>query len=617
MDHVRMIAIKDNKLALRILFYILLYIAGYITLYFSEKSGLINYVLDIINYSGKSFEHYLHLYNKFICLIILSVEYLKIVLNIENKHFVSRLLAFFIFSYIAVSFMSASNRLLGFHGLWHYSILARMDNIPIGSKMDCPFLGSLNLQYPWIGYYLIYFIAKITHLSYSWSMVLLHCIELTISFMLLQRIIDSIFLDKLNRKLAILLAFSGSFIVIHMITRYLNSKYNLMIETRIAPPSQKFFTVNTMPSGICCFMIFFYSLFRINEAAISRLKLKYFIGVFLGTLGVAYTYPALIFSVLCCGGVSSVLWLKEWKKYKFNSILILLSITAALSLALPYWDSISSGYSALSMIKPNMALLAKKTFCLFITFCLTVFIYYYAKTTGWKPAKNKNLLYIKFNTFCLVLSYLFLNMPSANEYKCIWVASFLLGLIACEWLSHISNINRKYYMILILLLSFTPMNVIKIRLFQGNDNTVGVKETSGMLLPDNDMADAFQWIKQNTPADSQWLCQDLRLPAFTGRSLYVWDGDWSKRGIRMDILRLVCRYDDSVITARKQQAETLLKALRSNIKCNIALEKPIYILTSYMDISCESYKVVKTFNDNQYMIVKYESSTEGSTSASL
>lgn len=73
----------------------------------------------------------------------------------------------------------------------------------------------------------------------------------------------------------------------------------------------------------------------------------------------------------------------------------------------------------------------------------------------------------------------------------------------------------------------------------------------------------------------------------------------------MDILRLVCLYEDSIISERKQQAKAILSALKINTECSVLLTQPLYIVTEYTDISNPLFDTIYVSADSKYMVVKY------------
>ena len=600
---------KISKFTLnkRIIFYIILYIIGFGLLYAANRSGVTNYILlEVLNFKPKEYSHYFHFFNKFTWLVIFTNEYIILITrNIKDNSFSLKYILFLIFIYFIVSFVSPAMRIIEAHGLWHLAVSSRIIELPFGTLPDCPFLTPVKLQYPWLNYYIPIFISQITNISLSWSNVILNSVELYITFFLFRKILCHVHKDKLTQNLSTVLAFSGSYIVLRTIARYLNAHFHIIVENRISPPYHKFCLTNAMPTGICFFMVYFYALLTITLSPEKR-NTKYLTAVFIGAAGVGLFYPALLFSALCCCAVSFILWVVQWSKYKNYCIIMPILVITAVLISKPYLNSIASGYSLISMVKPDLHMLLMKTVSCLITFSFTFVVFYIAKRSGWKYQGSSAKNFICMNIAGLVLCYLFLNMASINEYKSLWVAAFLFGMIAAEWLKQISMYSQKLFIALLILLSVTHFNFTYNRLFILNENHLNVSEKGTSILPIDNTEDIAIWAKNNTPVDSYWLCNDIKFPIFSGRSLYIWDENWGiQRGYSMDMLRLVCLYDEALISEHKDNANIMLNALKNNEYCDLEFDKDFYIVTDNIEVNSKCFEKVYTSDNNKYMIVKY------------
>jgi len=432
----------------------------------------------------------------------------------------------FVIGLVPVLWVLAANpgaRIASMHGFFHGSVV--MEILARGLPPEHPFLAGEPLLYPWSLHALAALICRATALSPFQALAIVNVLAWGVSLRLayaIARILDPAHAAPVN---AVFMGLCASSLVLPwvLIDFYLYPQGIGLLDPRGVPALEKFTNVNGTPLGVASFLGWLLAQLRYHRAERRR---SAWMGVACATLALGLLYPPMLPGVLACAVTVAVAmrWLGRdpARAHLRRAWLGSLSATAlGVGLSLPYLRSISAGYServrilewaTLARSVPNFLLLSGPTF-LFV-------LAQRARLREHVPVVPRAILLVASATLSAV--YLALAQPGSAEYKNLVLAMVAAGLLGGVALGRLRSRPLVYLPFLALLLA-NPAYEVWRKLGLNASVPPRVREAGGDILcaGDKTLAEAYAWIRENTPADAVLVGDSGLGPLCARRQLFV------------------------------------------------------------------------------------------------
>lgn len=530
---------------------------------------------------------------------------------------------------IVVYIINPYNRVYSAHGFMHMSFVYQIYNGVFPPQN--PLIAGENLLYPWGIHLLVAAIIKVIKISPSSIFALVNIISLLITIVLVFKIADSLFSNRITAIFAVLLSVFGvTFFDRGAIAKLLNYLTNISISEPRAVIGIKFTNMNAMPLGIMFFTLFIYALVSIFPPKKS-LKFNY-IYLFVSVLGVGFFYPLLWLGQLVSSSfVCGCIYLQEKHLAKRRIIATLLIVVAASLFLYPYIYQISAAKTGSSI---SLTYISKYLTFKIIKYCLTLlplaFIFFWLPKTIsilYDHKERINVVVAIWVSTALMYIFLTITPPHSNEYKYLMISSLAWGILASVAMEFLYREKRFICFIFVVIL-LLPISDDWLRKLDVNNWQISEPyiEQGMYLLPDGKQEKLlYQWIVHQTPKDAIFLDDKLTIPVFGRRQLYIGldnhqiDKDPNmKDGWRMDLEELLTiqKYSPQLLEERKTIVTQIYSPSNQEISSEIINQlnkesktKEVYVVARQKEISQKlknSQDFKQVFTNNQTDIYKLQ-----------
>jgi hypothetical protein len=431
------------------------------------------------------------------------------------------------------------------HGFAHVSMMYQILNgfVP----PDNPLLGGEPQLYPWMHGLLTAGLVFAFRIPPTFAFALINLLALAGSLTLVYRAAHRMSASRVAGALSATLSVLGlTFLNQGAVTYVLRGLTGPAWFEWRALGADKFTNVNAMPLGILFFALFVYSLVRIFSA--SETGVRPHVWLLVSVVGSGLFYP-LVWTGLIASFCAVVVTVAVFRGNGALGTLGRLLAVAGVGtlLLLPYFRQISggSGAPALSMIPgsarsgasfllaPDLRFVSLKLarWSLYVL-PLSVLLVWKRRalaaawrsqprvwTALWAVAATGSGLYVLVTV----------TPPLSNEYKYLVLACMPLGIAGGLALSELYR-TRAALCALVLALFLVPAAGNWIEKFFWHDCNRAVAERIHLRDTDPQRDELYRWIGERTPRDALFIDDELTIPVFGRRQLYIGLGQWFEEG---------------------------------------------------------------------------------------
>jgi hypothetical protein len=541
------------------------------------------FLSDLIQYSHKhSLEHYLRvgdiLFYRFLYLYLLGfccgVGIITIISRLIFSKKAVRIEWCILVGVLIVLWMYLSNpkvRIYANHSFYRAAIVYQILNgfVP---PLDPLFAGEAyhsSWGFPWLA-------AKITHflnISPFQSFALINIVSIGLSIYLIYRISGLVLKDEKANIFSAVIAIFGVTILDGRGILFLSTLFNLPnVEYRALPVFNKFLNANGVPIGLVFFLFFVYSVIKLYEC--ESLK-KYSVLLLLSILGCGFLYVPFLPCVMATVGILFLLHVLLFKREIFiksylPDIILISGLILSCLVLYPYILSAKSGVGTKCQFFNVKYILGKSAIYFMFSTPLLAIVYYNRKYLFEKMHKRNTIILLS----VLIQAagcYFFVHIPIWIEYKFLIITSVMLGIVGGLAFRRICQIWHKPFVLLLLCLFLWPSYYIylgKVTKYENRPifsilSSKGYIEKGKWLVsPDEEKNELYQWIRENTPADSCFLDTEWDIPIYAQRRLFIGLDRPGKPpangyGRRMENLLLFLNYDFEEFERRKKVIKSI------------------------------------------------------------
>ncbi|MFH1218937.1 MAG: hypothetical protein V1694_00585 [Candidatus Eisenbacteria bacterium] len=415
-------------------------------------------------------------------------------------------------------------RVYSFHSFMHAGIVYQIlnGNIPPPD----PLLAGHVTAYPWGAHLVAAGISRLGNVTPFLAIAIMNVGSLVLVMILIYKISQFLIDDEKTNILSVVISIYGITFMNPSFMKLLGA--GIPTEFRGVPILLKFITINVLPLGLVAFLLFVYSVLRLEKTgrAIPNVPI-----LLVSILGVGYVYPAFLPGV----GVSLALaWIASLVCFKREAVRWNLSTlaftTATLIVAVlavrPYLASMTAGtVNQMQVFSGRMVAANLKKYAVVAVPILVVLL---ANYRAFRRVDPKALLFLVIVVVSTAGAYLAIHLNMDNEYKFLLLSTVTLGILGGVAFGQLAQRFRGLraiaVFILLALFLFPTFRFVKLKLVQeraGRPSQAFVEKGRSIRSTDGEADQFYQWIKANTDRRSAFIDRELEIPTLAERALFI------------------------------------------------------------------------------------------------
>lgn len=456
--------------------------------------------------------------NVLLIVVIAAALASLVVWTIQSRISISLVAAIIILA-VAATMADDDWRRVSYHGFIHLSIINMIHGL--GLPASQPLLAWHDLHYSYGFHIIVAALLRVLPIESSVYFAGLNLISLVAYGMLIDRIAQTLSVDRLYRTICVLLAIFGStFLVGYPFGQILDQLGWVPFDGRL-DPIHKFITINTNQIGLVLFGTVVLCLTRLIQQ--KNLQRKWPVWLCVSLVAVGYVYPV---AWLGCGlavGAAAVVLLAAGRNDTRKLAAIVLAFTISTIVLIP-WFLIITNQNFESTIVLTLTNLERNGAIIFATlFVPGILLYSFRSRVGpaiWDSEKAGPFLVLLL-AFLLVV-FALLDIVQHSEAKFMVMAQLPLAVIFGFGLRYLSETRKVLSTLLLALVLLPGVGRIEPLLVYGWP-AVDHAKADGTVLRPQDPAEAalYRWLREKTPLDAAVMDTWLTAPVFAGRPLFV------------------------------------------------------------------------------------------------
>jgi hypothetical protein len=293
----------------------------------------------------------------------------------------------------------------------------------------------------------------------------------------------------------------------------------------------KFITINILPIGLVLFLLFLYSVLRLERTG--RL-IPYALLLAGSMLGAGFAYPAFLPGI---GASLALLWIaslvsvrRAGARWSLKTVAAtVVSLVISVLLIRPYLAALSAGtMSQMVLFSPRMmASSAVK----YLVVAVPIIVVMAANAKALRLTDRKALIFLVITAAATAVAYVSIHLNLDNEYKFLLLSTVTLGIpggIAFAGMTErLPGWRAAIVFVLLGLFMFPSLRFVALKLVQersGGPSQAFFEEGRSLRSKDPEADQFYQWIKTNTDPRSAFIDTELAIPVLAQRALLIGTG---------------------------------------------------------------------------------------------
>jgi hypothetical protein len=459
-------------------------------------------------------------------------------------------------------------RVYSFHSFMHAGITYQIlnGNVP---PTD-PLLAGHAAAYPWAAHLIAAGLSRVFNITPFLSIAVMNVASLALAMALIYRISKMLVDDERANVLSVVVSIYGITVANPSLLRLLSVK--LPTEFRGVPILLKFITINVLPIGLVCFLLFVYLVLKLEISRRTSLVAPL---VLVALLGVGFTYPAFLPGIAVSLGLAWILTLalfrRETLRWSLRTLVsTVLALAATALIVRPYLALTGAGTVGQMQILAKQMVLANAVKYFVVTLPILVIIA--ANLRAFRQVNPRALAFLVIVVVATAAAYLAIHVPLDNEYKFLLLSTVTLGILGGVAFAELARRLKGYrtiaVFVLLALFLFPSFRFVKLKMVQeraGRPSKAFVERGRSIHSTDPEDDQFYQWIKANTGPKSVFVDQELDIPVLAERPLLIGlgkrePGQQKGFGPVDMILRFQSGYPASLLETRRRIVEKIYAA---------------------------------------------------------
>lgn len=418
-------------------------------------------------------------------------------------------------------------RVYSFHSFMHAGITYQILN-GIIPPYD-PLLAGQAVAYPWGCHLVAAGISRVFNVTPFMAIAAINVASLLAAMVLIYKISKQLVDDERANILSVVISIYGITLTNPYLMRVLS--VGMPTEFRGVPILLKFITINILPIGLVLFLLFIYSVLRLEKTGKMLPNAPLLAAA---VLGAGFAYPAFLPGV---GASLAALWIVSLACLRCESLrwslktiaLTVVSLVVSVILIRPYLAALSAGtMSQLSVFSgKTMAANAIKSLVVAVPVLLVIF----ANARAFKRTDRKALVFLAVTIAATAFAYVSIHLNMDNEYKFLLLSTVVLGIPGgvafARLIERCPGWRAALVFVLLGLFIFPSLRFVARKLVQersGRSSQAFVERGRSLHSTDPEADQFYQWIKTNTDPRSAFIDTELEIPVLAERALLVGTG---------------------------------------------------------------------------------------------
>jgi hypothetical protein len=415
-------------------------------------------------------------------------------------------------------------RVYSFHSFMHAGIVYQIlnGNIPPPD----PLLAGHVTAYPWAAHLVAAGISRLGNVTPFLAIAIINVGSLALVMVLIYKISQFLIDDEKTNILSVVISIYGITFMNPSFMKLLGA--GIPTEFRGVPILLKFITINVLPLGLVAFLLFVYSVLRLEKTgrAIPNVPI-----LLASILGVGYVYPAFLPGVgasLALAWIASLVCFKrEAVRWNLGTVAFTAATLIVAVLAVrPYLASMTAGtVNQMQVFSGRMVAANLKKYAVVAVPILVVLL---ANYRAFRRVDPKALLFLVIVVVSTAGAYLAIHLNMDNEYKFLLLSTVTLGILGGVAFGQLAQRFRGLraiaVFILLALFLFPTFRFVKLKLVQeraGRPSQAFVEKGRSIRSTDGEADQFYQWIKANTDRRSAFIDRELEIPTLAERALFI------------------------------------------------------------------------------------------------
>jgi hypothetical protein len=461
-------------------------------------------------------------------------------------------------------------RVYSFHSFMHAGITYQIlnGNLP---PTD-PLLAGHAVAYPWAAHLVAAGISRIFNITPFLSIAIMNVASLGLTMILIYRISKMLVDDEAANVLSVVISIYGITVANPSLLRLL--AINIPTEFRGVPILLKFITINVLPIGLVCFLLFVYLVLRLEIFGRTSLHAPLLLAAL---LAVGFSYPAFLpgiaASVALAWIATLIFFKRETLRWSLRTLVSTALVLVATGLIVrPYLALTGAGtVSQIEILSRHMVVANAIKYGVV---ALPLLVVIAVNLRAFRQVNPRALLFLVIVVTATAAAYLAIHLPLDNEYKFLLLSTVTLGILGGVAFAELAKRLRGYktivVFVLLALFLFPSFRFVKLKLVQeraGQPSKAFVEKGRSLRSTDPEADQFYQWIKANTGRKSAFVDQELDIPVLAERPLFLGlgkrePGQQKGFGPVDMILRLQSGYPASLLDMRRTIVEKIYAADR-------------------------------------------------------
>jgi len=460
-------------------------------------------------------------------------------------------------------------RVYSFHSFMHAGITYQIlnGNIPPPD----PLVAGHTVPYPWAAHLVAAGISRAFNVTPFLAIAALNVVSLALCLVLVYRISALVVRNHRANVLSAVVAVYAVTFTNPSLMKVLSLPATT--EFRGVPLLLKFITINVLPLGLVCFLLFVHSVLRLEATR----RLFPHAAIFLvSVLGVGFLYPAFLPAVGLSLALAWTASLALFRREPLRWSLVTVASTVAglvigVALARPYLGLLTAGtVGQMQVLVPR---LVAGNLIRYLVVTAPILAVILVGRKAFRTADVKALAFLALVAAGGAAGYLAIHLNMDNEYKLLLLSAAALGIPGGIAFGHLAGPRPGWrtavvFAVLAAFL-FPTFRFVRLKLVQeraGRPSQEFLEKGRSIRPAGADAAAFYQWIKDNTDPHSAFIDRQMVIPVLAERALFVpikGDDPRDRKGFGpVDlILRLQSGYPEDLINGRRTIAGRIYEGL--------------------------------------------------------
>jgi hypothetical protein len=469
------------------------------------------------------------------------------------------LLALGVSPVILIYALNPEFRVYSFHSFMHAGIVYQIlnGNVPPPD----PLFAGHTVPYPWAVHLVAAGISRVFNVTPFLAIAALNVVSLGLVMVLVHRISRLVVKDARANILSVVVAVYAVTFTNPSLMKVLSLP--ITTEFRGVPILLKFITINVLPVGLVFFLLFVYSVLRLEA---TRRMFPHAWVLVASILGTGFAYPAFLpgvgLSLVFAWVVNLALFRRQALRWSLPTLAATVAALVVSAVAVrPYLSLLTAG--TLSQMQVLVPRLVAANLARYLVVALPLAVVILANRAAFKSSEPKPLIFIAVVVLATAVGYFALHLNMDNEYKMLLLSTVVLGIPGGIAFGHLAGRCRGWKVVGVFLLLaaflFPAFRFVRLKLVQeraGRPSQEFVEKGRSLHPADSEADRFYRWVKENTGPRSAFIDRDLGICVLGERAIFVPAGGPELRERKgfgpVDlILRQQSGYPDELIRARR------------------------------------------------------------------